>query len=86
MPIDYASARMDPAQPLLELQELDTAIDRLSARVKSLETGGDVTIARGTADEAERQLGELRLRLDELGRDQQRFEHEIDSMNQKAAA
>ncbi|MBA3363364.1 MAG: hypothetical protein H0T07_03045 [Actinobacteria bacterium] len=31
-------------------------------------------------------MGELRLRLDELSRDQMRFEHEIDSMSQKAAA
>ena len=31
-------------------------------------------------------MGELRLQLDELSRDQMRFEHEIDSMSQKAAA
>ena len=31
-------------------------------------------------------LGELRLRLDELARDQMRFEHEIDSMTQKEQA
>ncbi len=77
---------MDPARPLLEIQELDTAIDRLTARVRALERGEDLLAARAEADGAERALGELRLKLDELGRDQLRFEHEIDSMNQKAAA
>jgi uncharacterized protein len=77
---------MDPARPLLDLQELDTAIDRVTARAKALEAGDAVVTARDAADEAERQLGELRLRLAELSRDQQRFEHEIDSMSQKAAA
>jgi uncharacterized protein len=77
---------MDPARSLLDLQELDTAIDRLRARVRALEAGLDVAAARAEADEAERVLGELRLKLDELSRDQMRFEHEIDSMSQKAAA
>ena len=77
---------MDPAQPLLELQELDTAIDRSRGRLAALEAGEGLEAARREADEAERELGELGLKLDELGRDQQRFEHEIDSMSQKAAA
>jgi predicted nucleic acid-binding Zn-ribbon protein len=77
---------MDPARPLLELQELDTSIDRLRSRLRALEAGEGVTVARAEADEAERALGELRLRLDELARDQSRFEHEIDSMTQKETA
>jgi hypothetical protein len=77
---------MDPARPLLELQGIDTAIDRLRVRVRALEAGEDLETARAEANEAERAVGELRLKLDELGRDQQRFEHEIDSMSQKAAA
>jgi len=77
---------MDPARPLLEVQELDTAIDRLHARLRALEGGADLLAARNEANEAERQMGELRLKLDELARDQQRFEHEIDSMTQKASA
>jgi len=77
---------MDPARPLLELQELDTSIDRLTARRRALEAGEDLAAARTEANEAERVVGELRLRLDELARDQQRFEHEIDSMSQKASA
>jgi predicted nucleic acid-binding Zn-ribbon protein len=77
---------MDPARPLLEIQELDTAIDRLLARTAALERGEDAAAALAEANEAERLMGELRLRLDELSRDQMRFEHEIDSMSQKAAA
>ena len=71
---------MDPARPLLDVQELDTAIDRLAARIRALEAGEDASAALAEANEAERLLGELRLQLDELSRDQTRFEHEIDSM------
>ena len=35
----------DPARPLLEIQELDTAIDRIKARMQALETGEDVALA-----------------------------------------
>ena len=33
---------MDPARVLLEIQEHDTAIDRLQARIATLEAGADV--------------------------------------------
>ena len=72
--------------PLLALQEADTAIDRLRGRRSALEQGSEVLAARAEADAAESRLGELRLRLDELGRDQRRFEHEIESMTQKETA
>jgi hypothetical protein len=71
---------------MLDIQEIDTAIDRLTTRMRALEAGEDVAAALADANEAERLMGELRLRLDELSRDQMRFEHEIDSMSQKAAA
>jgi predicted nucleic acid-binding Zn-ribbon protein len=71
---------------LLDLQELDTAIDRLSARRRTLESGSELTAARVEADAAENVLGELGLQVDVLGRDQQRLEHEVDSLSQKAAA
>lgn len=77
---------MDPTAPLLEIQEQDTSIDRLSGRLRALEAGEDAAAALAEANEAERALGELRLRLDELSRDQARFEHEIDSISQKAEA
>jgi predicted nucleic acid-binding Zn-ribbon protein len=77
---------MDPARLLLDIQEMDTTIDRLTARMRALETGEDAAAALAEANEAERMMGEIRLRLDELSRDQMRFEHEIDSMSQKSAA
>ena len=72
--------------PLLALQEADTAIDRLRGRRSALVQGSEVLAARAEADAAEARLGELRLRLDELGRDQRRFEHEIESMTEKETA
>ena len=71
---------------LLALQEIDTAIDRLTARKGTLESGGELAAARAEADAAERALGELGLQLDVVGRDQARLEHEIESLAQKAAA
>ncbi len=71
---------------LLALQEVDTAIDRLSSRKLMLEAGGELAAAREEADAAERDLGELGLQLDVVGRDQGKLEHEIDSLTQKAAA
>jgi predicted nucleic acid-binding Zn-ribbon protein len=76
---------MDMAR-LLELQEIDTTIDRLSARREVLGSGGELTGARNEADAAERALGELRLQLDVVGRDGAKLEHEIDSLTQKASA
>jgi uncharacterized protein len=71
---------------LLELQELDSAVDRLAARRRALESGGEMAAARERADAAESELGETSLVIDALSRDQQRLEHEIDSLTQKAAA
>ena len=71
---------------LLALQGADTAIDRLRARTRSLEQGGEVAAVRAEADAGEERLGEIRLKLDDLGRDQTRFEREIDSMTQKERA
>jgi predicted nucleic acid-binding Zn-ribbon protein len=71
---------------LLELQAIDTAIDRASMRLRELESGSRLGAARAAADEAEAAMGETRLSIDALGREQQRLEHEIDSLSQKAAA
>jgi hypothetical protein len=71
---------------LLELQELDSAVDRLEARRTQLEAGAEVAEVRRRTEEAEGALGELRLALDEIRRTQARMEHDIDAMNQKAAA
>jgi uncharacterized protein len=74
------------ADRLLELQRIDSDIDRLESRREQLEAGEEVSAARGRTEEAESALGELRLALDESQRIQSRLEHEIDTMNQKAAA
>jgi hypothetical protein len=71
---------------VLELQELDTAIVRLGTRRRALESGEVVAGARTGADEAEMAYGELKLQIDELDRDQRRFESELDSLTQKEAA
>jgi predicted nucleic acid-binding Zn-ribbon protein len=71
---------------LLELQAIDSAIDRLEGRRRALEAGDALADARARADAAENAYGELRLRLDVFDRDASRFEHEIDSISQKAAA
>jgi len=69
---------------LLELQELDTAIDRLEARKRHLEEGKEIADARAAMEDEEARLGELRLGVDAVVREQQRLEREIDSMTRKA--
>ncbi len=71
---------------VLELQAVDTTIDRLEARRRQLEEGGELMAARGAMEDAEGRLGELRLAIDAVAREQQRLEHEIDSMTQRAGA
>ncbi len=71
---------------VLELQEIDTAIGRLQARHRALESGEVVAGPRTVADQAEMADGELQLQLAELDRDQRRFESELDSLTQKEAA
>src|SRR6266508_1193989 len=46
---------------LLQLQELDLSIDRVTARLRELEVGEDVRSIRTALGEAEARLGELRL-------------------------
>ena len=73
-----------PSQ-LLELQSIDSAIDRLDARKRALEGEGELAAARAQAELAERELGEVRLSIDTFDRDAGRLEHEIDSITRKAA-
>ena len=77
---------MDSARRLLDLQTLDTAIDRALARHAVLEGGTELKQARAGADAAEVELGELRLRIEALDREASRFEHDVDALGQKAAA
>ena len=71
---------------ILELQELDTAIDRLEHRREQLEAGEELATARKEMEEAEARLGELRLAIDSVASEQRRLEHETDSMGAKLAA
>ncbi|MGQ0669760.1 MAG: zinc ribbon domain-containing protein [Actinomycetota bacterium] len=71
---------------ILDLQAIDSAADRLEARRRALEKGVELRAARSAMEEAESRLGELRLALDSVNLEQQRLEHDIDSLSQKAAA
>ena len=71
---------------ILELQQLDTAIDRLEHRAAQLEAGEELSAARKEMEEAEARLGEIRLAADAVASESRRLEHEIESMNAKLAA
>jgi predicted nucleic acid-binding Zn-ribbon protein len=71
---------------ILELQELDLAIDRLRARRRDLESGSDVTERREQLAAVEERIGELRLALDSVVREENRLEAEAASMDAKIAA
>ena len=71
---------------LLELQDLDLSVDRLQARRDDLESGEDVRAARARLEEADGLVGELKLSLDSLDREQRRLEGDVDSLTRKAEA
>jgi predicted nucleic acid-binding Zn-ribbon protein len=71
---------------ILELQELDISIDRLEARRKELEAGTDVDAGRKLADEAEERVGELRLALDSVRREEKRLEGDAGSLASRIEA
>jgi predicted nucleic acid-binding Zn-ribbon protein len=71
---------------LIELQEIDMAIDRLESRRRDLEGGDEVAQGRRGAEAAEERLGELRLALDSVVREQTRLESEADSLERKIDA
>ncbi len=71
---------------ILELQDLDTAIDRLEHRREQLEAGEELSSLRKEMEEADARLGELRLASDSITSESTRLEHEIDSMSDKLHA
>lgn len=77
---------MKGEERLLELQGLDSTIDRLEHRRTQLEAGEELAVARKAAEEADSRLGEIRLALDALASEQARLEREIDSLTQKETA
>lgn len=71
---------------ILELQELDTAIDRLDHRREQLEAGEELSALRKEMEESDARLGEIRLASDAVASESRRLEHEIESMNAKLDA
>ena len=71
---------------LLELQDVDLAIDRLRTRLSELESQGEVRETRARVASTEARLGELQLSLDALTREQRRVESDVDSLELKIAA
>lgn len=71
---------------LLELQDIDLAIDRLSARLATLESQEDVRQARSRAADAEARVGELRLAVEDVAHQQRRLENDVDSVERKIEA
>ena len=71
---------------LLDLQAIDTGIDRLEQRRGQLEAGEELSAARKEMEEAEARLGEIRLASDAVTSESRRLEHQIESMNLKLAA
>jgi predicted nucleic acid-binding Zn-ribbon protein len=71
---------------LLELQELDLSIDRLTARLHTLESQAELRDARADLTQAESRLGELRLAIDAVGGEQRRLESDVESLEQKINA
>jgi predicted nucleic acid-binding Zn-ribbon protein len=71
---------------MLELQELDLAIDRMEARRRELESGEDLRGARERVDSLEERVGELRLALDSVAQEQTRLENEVSSLELKIGA
>jgi uncharacterized protein len=71
---------------IIELQELDSAIDRLDHRREQLEAGEELSALRKQMEEADARLGEIRLASDAVASDSRRLELEIESMNAKLDA
>lgn len=71
---------------ILELQDLDTAIDRLVQRREQLEAGEELSALRKEMEEADARLGELRLASDSISSESSRLEQQIESMSDKLTA
>lgn len=83
---DASVCAMRGLDRILDLQEMDLAIDRLEARRAELESGEDVRRAQAKLDEVEMRVGELRLGLDAVVQEQRRLEYEVSTLEQKIAA
>lgn len=71
---------------LLDLQELDLSIDRLEQRRHELESGTAVDEARRRSELAMERVGELKLALDSVRREEARLDNETSSLDQRIQA
>jgi predicted nucleic acid-binding Zn-ribbon protein len=71
---------------ILELQQLDLSIDHLEERRRELQSGRDIAAARRSAEEAEERVGELRMALDSVRREESRLEGDISSLDLRIRA
>ena len=84
--IDADAGPAVPDHRLLELQAVDLSLDRLRARRETLEAAEDFRQASERVRDLERQIGELKLTIDQVAQDQRRLETDIESIGQKAEA
>jgi len=77
---------LGPGPELLRLQELDLSIDRLTTRLEVLESHEEIRAARGRSVEVESRVGELKLAIDEVAREQAHLESDADSLERKIQA
>lgn len=68
---------------LLELQGIDLELDRLRSRRRELEGGEEQRAARRAAEDAESRLGEARMQIDEVTREQRRMEGDVDALGRR---
>jgi predicted nucleic acid-binding Zn-ribbon protein len=71
---------------LLELQDLDLSIDRLEQRRQELEEGTDAAEARRRTEQSEERIGELKLALDSVLREESRLDNETASLDLRIQA
>jgi uncharacterized protein len=69
---------------LLELQDHDTAIDRLRHRIETLPARDALATARAASERVQAQLRELTGSRDEVAREEQRFDDEAGGLEAKA--
>jgi predicted nucleic acid-binding Zn-ribbon protein len=77
---------MKGSERILELQELDLSIDRLESRRREIESGEEIEEARRRVEAAEERVGELRMALDSIIREETRLDHDASTLEQRIKA
>ena len=76
----------DSLLTLLQLQRVDSTIDRLEARLRHLPEQAALDALETRAAELDEQIAERQAVFDEVATRQRRLDHEIDTLTQKIAA